>query len=223
MASYHKVEQGECLSSIAQQYGFTDYHTIYDHPRNALLKQQRPNPNVLLPGDCLFIPDKQDKQEQRSTTQQHTFCIQDPTCLLRMRLLDEEEKPYAGKRYVLKVDGRIYTGCTSGEGVLEQEVPVQTRQAELMLWPDPEDEEEILHSDLALGYLNPAEEVSGVQARLNNLGFSCGSVDGIAGPKTEQALKRFQRKAGLTPTGKIDSQTQNLLRQWHDAMTEQAA
>ena len=79
--------------------------------------------------------------------------------------------------------------------------------------PDAEDEDETIRSDLALRYLNPAEDVTEVQVRLNNLGFSSGSVVGIAVPKTGQALKRFQRKAGLTPTGKIDPQMCNQLRE----------
>lgn len=223
MAAYHKVEQGECLSSIAQKYRFTDYHDIYDHPRNALLKRQRPNPNILYPGDTLYIPDKQQKQAARVTDQCHDFQISRPTCLLRLRLQDEEEKPYGGKRYVLKIDDQTYSGCTSAQGWIEQRVPVCAVRARLTICLDEDDEESILSSELALGYLDPVDQITGVQARLNNLGYSCGTVDGIAGHKTEQALKRFQRKVGLEPTGKIDPQTCTRLRQWHDSMSEQAA
>src|SRR5438128_2580008 len=103
MATYHKVQQGECLSSIAKTYGFTNYRAIYDHPKNALLKKKRPDPNVLLPGDCLFIPEKQDKQEARGTDRQHHFEVRRPTVLLRLVLRDEEDRPYADASYVLTI------------------------------------------------------------------------------------------------------------------------
>jgi hypothetical protein len=57
MAIDHTVVQGEYLSKIARNYGFSDYRTIWEHPKNAALKQARQNPNVLFPGDRLFIPD----------------------------------------------------------------------------------------------------------------------------------------------------------------------
>ena len=49
MATLHTVVQGEHLSRIAKQYGFTDYRVIWEHRRNAALRGKR-NPNVLFPG-----------------------------------------------------------------------------------------------------------------------------------------------------------------------------
>ncbi len=40
-----------------------------------------------------------------------------------------------------------------------------------------------------------------VQKRLKKWGYYTGSVDGINGPKTKEAVKKFQRKYGLTPDG----------------------
>ena len=55
----HVVEQGECLSSLTQLYGFSDYRQIYYHPNNSELRRKRPNPNVLYPGDEVFIAAKE--------------------------------------------------------------------------------------------------------------------------------------------------------------------
>ena len=44
----HKVEPGECLSSIAEKYGFHQWKTVYDASENADLRTRRPNPNVLI-------------------------------------------------------------------------------------------------------------------------------------------------------------------------------
>lgn len=54
----HTVKSGEYLSLIARNYGIPDWQTIYNHPQNADFKRKRPNPNLIYPGDLLFIPDK---------------------------------------------------------------------------------------------------------------------------------------------------------------------
>jgi len=61
VTGHHTVVQGEHLSSIAKKYGFSSYKTIWDHGQNADLKKKRQNPNVIFPGDRLFIPDKVEK------------------------------------------------------------------------------------------------------------------------------------------------------------------
>lgn len=61
MSTVHVVKQGEHLAGIAQQYGFADYLKLWDLPENTGLKRLRQKPNVLFPGDEVFIPDKQPK------------------------------------------------------------------------------------------------------------------------------------------------------------------
>jgi peptidoglycan hydrolase-like protein with peptidoglycan-binding domain len=46
-----------------------------------------------------------------------------------------------------------------------------------------------------------------IQTRLNQLGFSCGRVDGSFGSKTRAAVKAFQTKAGLKVTGAVNYAT----------------
>lgn len=50
------------------------------------------------------------------------------------------------------------------------------------------------------------------QTRLNQLGFSVGTPDGIFGKKSVQQLKMFQKSRGLQDTGKLDSATIEALR-----------
>ena len=45
------------------------------------------------------------------------------------------------------------------------------------------------------------QEVVNIQTRLKKWGSLSGNVDGIYGVKTEEAVKKFQRKHGLTPDG----------------------
>lgn len=51
------------------------------------------------------------------------------------------------------------------------------------------------------------EEVKAVQEALREHGQDPGPIDGIMGPKTQAALREFQRSEGLPETGRIDPET----------------
>ncbi len=51
------------------------------------------------------------------------------------------------------------------------------------------------------------EQIRIVQEMLNQLGYDCGTPDGIAGKKTQAAVTQFQRDSGLTETGTINAET----------------
>ena len=53
--------------------------------------------------------------------------------------------------------------------------------------------------------------VERLQTALTELGFSPGPSDGVFGPKTERAVKAFQRSVDLEPSGIVTSQTANAL------------
>src|SRR5262245_53452531 len=99
----HVVKQGECLSSIAAKYGFVDWRTIYDHPNNTDIKQQRPDPNLLFPGDQLFIPPRETKHEAGGTESKHRFTLKATKTLLRLRLQDQAWAPLGGIKWRLQV------------------------------------------------------------------------------------------------------------------------
>ena len=49
--------------------------------------------------------------------------------------------------------------------------------------------------------------VKQAQQALNDKGFNVGAADGIAGPKTQAALEKFQQSKGISGSGTLDSQT----------------
>jgi N-acetylmuramoyl-L-alanine amidase len=55
------------------------------------------------------------------------------------------------------------------------------------------------------------DDVAELQRRLNALGFDAGREDGILGPETDQAIRQFQRNAGLTPDGIFGPETRTTL------------
>jgi len=55
MATYI-VKPGDSLGAIAKRVGVASWRELYNHPRNAEFKRKRPNPNVIHPGDKLYVP-----------------------------------------------------------------------------------------------------------------------------------------------------------------------
>jgi len=53
--SAYKVKPGDSLSKIAAAYGCT-WQAIYNSPENSYLRKSRQNPNLIFPGDVLYIP-----------------------------------------------------------------------------------------------------------------------------------------------------------------------
>ncbi len=213
MTVVHIVRQGECLASIAKQYGIGNLRAIFDHPENAELKKKRRNPNTLHPGDRLFIPERQVREYIKPTEQRHRFKIKRPKVKISLAAEDHEGKRFANAEYELVVDGKIFRGTTDANGVLEQEVPGDSRQGKLTIGA---------HSwDLLISHLNPLEEdtddhgVSGAQGRLLNMGYDVAEVNGVLGTETEAALREFQAEAGIPVTGRLDAATRVKLLEIH--------
>src|SRR5688500_15939054 len=97
----HVVRQGECLSAIAKQYGFSSYRILYEHPGNAGLREQRPNPNLIYPGDIIIIPDKLSKEIAIPTGAAHHFQAIRYFKVLRVRLKLSTGEPVADHPYQL--------------------------------------------------------------------------------------------------------------------------
>jgi len=212
MATTHTVKQGEHLSRIAQQYGFADYRIIWDHPKNAELKRKRQNPNVLFPGDRLFIPDKQEKQEARATTQVHKFQKPSQTVLLRLVLKNLDDQPLANTECKLDVEGKVFQLTTDGSGKIEQEVPKTAEKAKLTF----KDSHVPLDIEIVkIGHLDPVEEASGQRARLANLGYYLGALDKPAEAQLRSAIEEFQCDNNLTVDGVCGPQTQAKLKEVH--------
>lgn len=216
MPTRHTIKAGECLSSITKKYGFADYKTIYNDPLNAEFKTKHPNPNIIHDGDVIMIPDKKLKELPISTEKRHPFKINREKTFVHLQIKDSKGKPYANVKYKLTVGDNKIEGTTDGDGKVEQEVFADAGHAELFLFSETGGKKIIGAIPLELGMLEPVEDTVGVQARLNNLGFDCGAVDGVLGGKTKAAVKAFQGKNGLTVTGDADAATRNKLQQMHD-------
>ena len=221
MPENYEVQPGDCVSSIAFDHGFF-WETLWNLPENAALKSERKNPNVLLPGDTVHIPDLTPKDESRPTDQRHKFRLKGIPEILNMKLLDAYHRPRANLDYVITVDGNSQKGTTDADGSLKMSIPPGAMTGTLVVAsPGDKDGNPIPGQpknqvmNLQLGDLNPVTEVSGVKARLTNLGFYMGPIDENLDDDTKRALRSFQRRKGLAVTGEADDATQSKLLEVH--------
>ncbi len=205
------VEQGDSVASIAYERGLF-WETVWNHPDNAELKERRAGPNILLAGDVVFVPDKELKQESVNSGQSHRFRRKGVPERLGFRLLDEENAPRANVPYVLEIDENRFEGTTDEEGFVEVPIVPNARSGRLIVGESGGEEYQIL-----LSHLDPIDEISGIQARLNNLGYNrvVGDTDGELGPETTAALRAFQREHNLPVTGELDDATRSELEAAH--------
>lgn len=191
MSIRHTVQPGECFASIAARYGFDDYSVVYNHPANAKLKRIRPNPNVLFPGDVVAIPEPKPRELSLNTGRVHPVKVRLPKKELRVVIKNDRDEALASTPYSLQVDGRgtPEEGTTDGNGLLKHPVPAGTQSVVVQIAE--------LSLRMRLGWLAPLREtqdhgVRGAQARLCNLGYNVGSIDGKLSRGTRTAIAMFQ-------------------------------
>lgn len=203
----HVVKEGECIASIAKETGhFCD--TIWEDENNAELRGTRKDQYVLLPGDRVHIPPLRERWEAgKQTEMRHRFLRKGWPEVLRFRVLSDGQ-PRGNEPYVIDVDGNEFTGTTDPEGNLVCPIVPDARRARLRVGEG----EGAFEREFQLGALDPIAAISGVQARLNNLGFDCGPVDGVCGPRTRAALSDYQHRRGMEVTGMPDDATRKRLQ-----------
>jgi len=197
----HPVKQGECISSIALKYGlFPD--TIWNDPKNSQLKDLRKDPNVLLPGDVVYVRELEEKEESFASGQRHRFRRKGVPAEFRVQLqLDGE--PRANLSYKLYIDGALVKEDTTGsDGKIEASIPPNAKKGEIILTDEDGNEESF---PFTLGTLDPIDTEDGIKARLLGLGYD---VDDL-----EAAVSAFQEKEGLTVSGNIDDDTRSKIKE----------
>ena len=177
----YSVKQGDCIMSIAEEYRPL-WETIWNFPDNADLKELRKDPNILHPGDVVVIPEKTPRKESAPVDQLSQYVKKTPKAQVRLRLLDLKRQPRAGLDYTATVDGVSSSGTSDWDGYITIVTPPDARQLKLKVTEGAKIDE----YTLPLGSIDPVEEVSGVQHRLTNLGYSCGSEQGTLGENTAE-------------------------------------
>lgn len=209
----HNVIQGDCISSIAEDNGFF-WETIWNLPENKPLRDERRDPNVLYLGDSVFIPDKRVKELSEPTNNVYKYRLKNTPAKLKVRILQDAE-PRVDETFVLSIDNvEIKRGKIPSDGNVEIPILPQAKIGKLVIGEGEKTEEYILN----LGYLDPIVTLTGVKARLNNIGFDCGKINNEMNEETIQAITDFQSYINHpNPSGELDDQTRNALANLHDA------
>jgi len=200
------VRDGDCIASIAKATGHF-WETIWNEPANEELREARRDPNVLYPGDRVTIPRREQKQESGATEMRHRFVRRGQPCRLLLHLTDNG-RAIANEPFTIDVEDQELSGTTDADGRLEVFVPAQATSAVL----------HIRERDyqLNIGYLNPLEAVSGIRARLNNLGYSAGNGGEEMDDLLAAALRQFQADYDLEVTGEPDQATRDCREEEHE-------
>ena len=64
---------------------------------------------------------------------------------------------------------------------------------------------------MATGGMADAEQVRSIQKALQEKGMDPGPIDGVMGPRTQSALRAYQKDQKLPETGQLDAQTREKL------------
>lgn len=203
----HIVSKGECLAKIASNYGFS-WQAIWNSPENGALRRKRKDPNVLLPGDIIVLPNPAAKQVPVEMGKAHKFVLKRQKLKVYLRLT-ANQKPLASEPWQLEYGEREIQGQTDGDGVFEAEIPVEQTELVLSL---PRRQQTFT---LALGEVDPIDTLRGAQTRLHNLGLYRGEISGTLDDATVEAIRMFQQVQKLSITGRYDSATQRALAEFH--------
>ena len=207
MAINYQVKQGDCVSSIAFEHGFFA-DTIWNHPNNAELKKTRKDLNILMPGDIVFVPDKQLKEVSEPTDQVHKFKVKNSPAKLNL-VLKYHGEPIKNEPYKLNLDGTESEGKTDNEGKINIPIPPDAKIGKLIVG---EGEKQIEY-ELDLGRLDPIEQVKGFKKRLQNLGYDVGKIDDEISDVFKNSIQMFEADHELEKTGEINETTRNKLKE----------
>lgn len=201
------AREGDCLINVSSTEGHF-WETVWNHPQNAELRERREHLNIIKEGDHVFIPDIELKEYSGETERRHRFEVRGRRANFTLTLMNLG-KPRANETYILIVDGTSRTGQTDENGTLSEPIPPKARYGRLLLGAEQEEFE------INFGYMDPIEEFSGVQKRLQNLGFYPGPINNESNIELTTAIAEFQRSEMLSGEGTLNDETRQKLVEVH--------
>jgi len=164
------IRQGDYLAKLAYKFSF-DAEAVWNDPKNAELQKLRPNPNILLAGDILYIPDPAPVQagtKSLTSGTTNSFASNCPTVPVTICFLDAS---LASHPYTVNELPQL-TGLTTGtDGTASFEVPV-TMQAVTLVFTSGG-----TTFNCQTGNLDPINTLSGICQRLQHLGYLSSTLD----------------------------------------------
>jgi hypothetical protein len=212
----HIVVQGESIQKIARDNGYLNWKFIWEHPDNSQLKSKRKDPNILYPGDKVIIPPIKVKKVSLGTNKIAEFTASEevPENKINIVLKDSDGKPLKNLKYKIIINEEGKVGKTTSNGEVIENIPMDVALLKLIVYKS-EDEGDILEYNLNLNHLDPIDEISGIKARLKNLGFYAGAIDKKEDEELKEAIKWFQKDNNLNANGLVNDLLKSKLKEIH--------
>lgn len=127
MTIRHIVQEHETLSSIAHDYGFYNWKNIYNAAENQDFRKRRPNPNLIMVGDTVIIPEKKSKNVPIKTGAKYLIKISREALPIEFFLLVQDKqskKPIEGLTVFLQLpSSKIESYKTNSAGEIKIKEP----------------------------------------------------------------------------------------------------
>ncbi|MBK8252388.1 MAG: peptidoglycan-binding protein [Polyangiaceae bacterium] len=201
------IRQGDYLSRLAFRFGFKA-DDVWNASENEGLRRIRSNPEMLAPGDVLQIPDTPERGPSVRIGGNNRYKAEVPKVQVSLHLTDEG-RAMANEPYRVEGLARPITGQSNGEGRVEFEVPVTSREVMVHL---PNRHTSV---PVRVGDLDPPNTESGVLQRLDHLGYYRPNSE--SPDEGQNAIRRFQRDRGLPDTGELNEATRNAIMEAHES------
>ena len=127
------------------------------------------------------------------------FLVKRAELVLRLRIKDYRLRPLPHIPCELDLEGATRKLATDGEGLVERSISPMTDASRLSVGN--------FIAVARVGHLDPIDEITGIQARLNNLGYEAGSTPDPTDRAFRSAVEGFQCDAGLSVDGEISTET----------------
>ncbi len=196
------IKQGDYLTQLAHDLGF-DKDSVWQDDKNADLRAKRPNPEILYPGDLLYLPEKEPAPSEMAQGSENSYAADVPT--VKVTLVFTNADPSLANE-PFEVEGLpLTTGTTDGDGQFEFDVPVIVREFTVTF----KNQEYTYH--VLVGSVDPATEESGIRTRLSNLGLYRRAADDEDADALAGAVAEFQRTNSIPITGAVDDATREAI------------
>ena len=209
--SWSTIEQMEANPAALTEKAVT-LDTLACYADSQQFDDGAPNSGAIV--SATAVSDAGRKALQRQQRQQISAAYLPKTSAwLKVQLTDQKGRPWSNANVTVSLNGRQMDIRADANGYISLPVPADCDHGDLDVAVSPAIPTQTFSA--GLNKLEPVDTVAGLQARLNNLGFNAGPVDGIMGRKTRAATRKFQSLHKLMVDGICGPQTQQKLTEIH--------
>lgn len=196
---------------LASRFGF-DADEVWNDSANDELRERRSTPEMLAPGDVVYLPDAAPEPRSLSARTNNRFRGRLPTVPVEVAFHYGGE-PIANTSCTVEGLPQPLNTETDGDGVARFDAPMNSGEV-WVVFEDPSARFRVM-----VGHLDPHDEDSGALHRLVNLGYGSDAALRTGGEvrasHLHQMLMRFQADHDLEPSGELDESTRSALQENH--------